>query len=119
MAAPNIDSLYAMARTLGGVPVLGCVPGSKSERAGVRYGDVVLAVNGQAVRSLSEFVRLRSGDDAPMRTVEVFRGGARVVIELETDGQRVSAEAADEYIAERGELLVAGAAAKRVGHGPD
>lgn len=45
-----------IAGTLGGVPVLGCLPGSPSDKAGVRYGDVVLAINGVKVSTAVEYL---------------------------------------------------------------
>src|SRR4051794_31869054 len=38
--------LEEIAATVKGVPVWGCLPGSTAAEAGVRYGDIVLAVNG-------------------------------------------------------------------------
>ena len=38
--------LEEIAATVQGVPVFGCLPGSTAAEAGVRYGDIVLSVNG-------------------------------------------------------------------------
>jgi S1-C subfamily serine protease len=71
MSTKQIDELAAAVR---GVPVRGCVPGSTAAEAGVRYGDIVLAVNGFPTPRLDEYLsarRLRS-DGCELR---LFRDG--------------------------------------------
>lgn len=66
--------LQKLAAALEGVAVLGVLPGTPAAAAGVRYGDVLLAVNGVRVRTIAEYVeakdRRRDGMD-----VVVFRAG--------------------------------------------
>jgi S1-C subfamily serine protease len=73
--------LEQIAKVLGGIPVFGCVEGSPGARAGIRYGDVVLSVNGVRTSTMEHYSRacdLRS-DGAE---VVVFRNGVEIVLEL-------------------------------------
>ena len=74
--APNVgggqDLLQAMAR--GGVVVVEVIPGSSADVAGIRPGQVVLAVGDLPVKSPPDFERAISGKDGP--------------IELTTEGQQ-------------------------------
>lgn len=51
--------LEEIAATIQGVPVWGCLPGSTAAQAGVRYGDIVLAVNGVRTPSVAEYLEGR------------------------------------------------------------
>lgn len=51
--------LEEIAATVKGVPVWGCLPGSTAVQAGVRYGDIVLAVNGVPTPSIVEYLEGR------------------------------------------------------------
>jgi len=51
--------LEDIAETVGGVPVWGCLPGSTAAEAGVRYGDIVLSVNGVATPTITENLEAR------------------------------------------------------------
>lgn len=51
--------LEEIAETVRGVPVLGCLPGSTAAEAGVRYGDIVLRVNGVLTPSIDEYLEAR------------------------------------------------------------
>lgn len=53
-------SVFALAKLLEGVPVLGSLPGSPAARAGVRYGDVLLSVNGMRTRSATDYVEAKA-----------------------------------------------------------
>jgi S1-C subfamily serine protease len=67
--------LEEIAATVQGVPVWGCLPGSTAAEAGVRYGDIVLAVNGVPTPSIVEYLEGRK-----LRTdgfdLRLFRDGA-------------------------------------------
>lgn len=76
------NELHKLAAALGGLPVLFCRPDSPAERAGVRYGDIVLAVNGIKTPDWATFIEARSKSSTSMH-LELFREGANVEIELE------------------------------------
>ena len=48
------ETVQALAKALEGIPLLGCLPGSPSHDAGLRYGDVILEVNGRRVRDVQD-----------------------------------------------------------------
>ncbi len=45
---------------MNGIVILGTLPGSAAERLGLRNGDVLLAVNGEAMSSVEDFLRARA-----------------------------------------------------------
>lgn len=75
------EQLSKLAETLQGIPVWGCLPGSLGRNAGVRYGDVVLSVNGQPTSDAAAYLaarRLRSDG----MTLVVFRDGSTQTFSL-------------------------------------
>jgi S1-C subfamily serine protease len=56
MSTKQIDEIAVAVR---GVPVRGCLPGSTAAEAGIRYGDIVLAVNGFPTPGLYEYMSAR------------------------------------------------------------
>jgi S1-C subfamily serine protease len=75
------DDVTRMAARLNGVPVLGCRPGSPAARAGVRYGDILMAVNGDPTPDWGSYVEARAKQRGTMR-VDVFRAGETLTFEL-------------------------------------
>ncbi len=51
--------LEEIAETVRGVPVWGCLPGSTAAEAGVRYGDIVLSVNGVPTPTIDDYLEAR------------------------------------------------------------
>jgi S1-C subfamily serine protease len=51
--------LEEIAATVQGVPVWGCLKGSPSADAGVRYGDIVLVVNGMRTANIDDYLAAR------------------------------------------------------------
>jgi S1-C subfamily serine protease len=73
--------LFALAKALEGVPVLGALGGSPAARAGIRYGDVLLSVNGIRTRSIVDYLQAKAQRSNGMEIV-VFRGGSERTSEL-------------------------------------
>jgi len=85
------DDVTRMAVRLKGVPVLGCRPGSPAARAGVQYGDILIAVNGVPTPDWGAYVEARALDRRTMR-VELFRAGETLVLELALPAQSDSVD---------------------------
>ncbi len=80
--------LNKLAETLGGIAVWGCLSGSRAQRAGVGYGDIVLSVNGVRTSNMDEYLQARALRNDIIQLV-VFRDGAEVSVDIELDpGQR-------------------------------
>lgn len=74
--------LTKLATALGGLPVLACRAGSPAARAGIRYGDIVLAVNGINTPDWASFIEARGKNQQTMQ-LELFREGAQISIEIQ------------------------------------
>lgn len=68
-----------IAATVRGVPVWGCLPGSTAAEAGVRYGDIVIAVNGAPTPTINEYLEARKlrSDGYELR---LFRDGQELTV---------------------------------------
>jgi S1-C subfamily serine protease len=75
------EDVTRLATRLNGVPVLGCRPDSPAARAGVRYGDIVMAVNDMPTPDWASFIEARKLGRGRMR-VELFRAGQTLVLEF-------------------------------------
>lgn len=80
------NELTKLATAMGGLPVIACRHGSPADRAGVRYGDIVLAVNDVKTPDWAAFIEARKADSEKMK-VELFRDGASVTIEIPLSSQ--------------------------------
>ena len=87
------ESLYALAKALEGLPVLGALSGTPASQAGIRYGDILLSVNGVRTATMLDYVNARALRDDGMDIV-VFRGGAEQTISLVYDDERETDPAA-------------------------
>lgn len=99
----SIRDLQALASAVEGVPVFGCFSGGAAERAGVRYGDVILEVNGMRTRNVDDYIEAAQLDDDHMKIV-VLRDGVEQSFELELDLPTRTSEEYLEEIMERGML---------------
>lgn len=74
--------LEEIAATVEGVPVWGCLPGSTAAEAGVRYGDILLEVNGMRTPGVDEYIAARAlrGDGLDLR---IFRDGKELRVFVE------------------------------------
>ncbi|MFO0674645.1 MAG: PDZ domain-containing protein [Polyangiaceae bacterium] len=80
-----------LAKALGGIPIWGCLPGSASARAGVRYGDVLLSVNGVPTPTIDAYLAARQSTKSTL-TVVVFRDGAELTLKLRLPRRKAEAE---------------------------
>ena len=75
----SLSDLTRIATALGGVPIPGCVEGSPAQRAGLRYGDVMLALDGVPTSSWTDFFQVRRSEQPRVR---VFRHGTEFEVKL-------------------------------------
>jgi S1-C subfamily serine protease len=80
------SDLCRIATTLGGLPISGCLEGSPADRAGLRYGDIVLAINGMPTASWNDFFQARRVCTGRL-TVRVFRQGAEFEVAMDLPAQ--------------------------------
>lgn len=91
------EHLEALAETLGGMVVRGTIPGSPSAIAGVRFGDVLLSINGQPTPHLDAYIEARNKGGDILR-MTVFRAGR--TLEFDVDCRPPPVEL-DEELVER------------------
>jgi S1-C subfamily serine protease len=77
-------AVFALAKALEGIPVLGALADSPAARAGIRYGDVLLSVNGRRTRTVLDYIEAKSLRTDGMDIV-VFRSGAEKIEQLAYD----------------------------------
>lgn len=100
-------SLFSLAEALDGLPILGALPGTPAARAGVRYGDILLSVNGKRVRTVNDYVEAKNLRTDGMDVI-VFRSGEERIIALSYEEGSGAAEPAA-LLAELVTLRLAGA----------
>jgi S1-C subfamily serine protease len=83
------SDFFAIAKIYGGLAYLGSIAGSPAERARLRRGDVVLAVNGHPTPDLMSFLHARSKREGGA-TVRFVRDGVEQEVELVWDTLRHS-----------------------------
>lgn len=82
-------SLFALAKALEGVPILGALGGTAAAKAGLRYGDVLLVVNGRRTKSISDYIEAKDLRRGGMSVV-VFRGGVEQSLDFDYSGGPVA-----------------------------
>ena len=75
------SELSRLASSLGGIPILGSLAGSPADAAGIRYGDILLAVDGNPTTSWDEFLRVRSRCKERL-VARVFRQGTEFEVSI-------------------------------------
>lgn len=73
------DNLERMAKIYDGIAIFGVEPGTTSHRAGVRAGDILIAVNGRRVRRLADYAGARQLRRESLELV-VVRNGQEVTL---------------------------------------
>ncbi|HYQ44034.1 MAG TPA: PDZ domain-containing protein [Polyangiaceae bacterium] len=73
--------LEEIAATVQGIPIFGCLPRSTAEEAGVRYGDIVLSVNGVRTYGIDEYLAARSLRANAME-LRIFRAGNELTVSV-------------------------------------
>jgi S1-C subfamily serine protease len=81
------EALYQLAKALDGLPVLGCLQGTPAFHAGVRYGDILISVNGMRTRSFEDYLQAKALRSDGMAVV-LYRAGQEHPIELEYQASR-------------------------------
>lgn len=84
MVAADLAGIARVAEVLGGIPVWEVFPESAAAQAGVRFGDVILSVNGTATPTFEAFLAAGAAnlEDLEFR---VFRNGS--LLRLSRDGR--------------------------------
>jgi S1-C subfamily serine protease len=73
--------LQSIANILGGIPILGVLPESPADRAGLRYGDIVTSVNGAPTATFEAFLKAHDSGREVL-SLEVFRDGERFRLDM-------------------------------------
>lgn len=70
----NLAQIEKLAKVLGGIPVWEVFPDSAAALAGVRFGDIIVSVNGTATPTFDDFL---AAGEAHLSNLEfeVFRNG--------------------------------------------
>ncbi len=86
---------------MNGIAILGALPGSPAEECGLKYGDILLSVNGEAMTTVEDFLRARSSAQDTMELI-VRRGGHVMELSIHLDkkrtGTKISAAEAIEKV---------------------
>jgi S1-C subfamily serine protease len=78
----SMKAIYALAKALDGLPVLGALEGTPAARAGVRYGDILISVNGKRTRTVGEYIEAKNLRSDGMEVV-LFRNGETTTVSLD------------------------------------
>ena len=98
--------------------MLGALGGSPAARAGIRYGDVLLSVNGRRTKTVVDYIEAKDLRRDGMEIV-VFRSGSETIEELRYEESAAPADPAA-IVAELVALRIApGAASDAAGGAPE
>lgn len=62
---PLLDA-HRKEKFVNGIAILGALPGSPAEQCGLKYGDLLLSINGKSMSSVEDFLAARSAADGTM-----------------------------------------------------
>ena len=80
-ALTSAANIAEMAKIYQGMPYVSSLPGSPAEKAGLRWGDIVLSVNGVPTPDASAFIAARTKRDNGA-TIRFVRHGVENEVEL-------------------------------------
>ena len=75
-------NLVELACKLDGLPIFGCLKGSPAALAGVRYGDVLMAVDGEPTPTWDAYLRVRERSKETI-TLLLFRDGQELEVRVQ------------------------------------
>lgn len=102
----KLDELERLAETLGGITVLGALEGSPCQRAGLRYGDILLSVNGQKTPDLVSYAAALKLNPTSL-ALRVFRAGQELELTVETTQALPVAQRPPDLLAQVAKMLPA------------
>jgi S1-C subfamily serine protease len=75
----DLAQIEKLAKVLGGIPVWEVFPDSAAAEAGVRFGDIIVSVNGKATPTFKAFL---AAGEVHLEHIEfeVFRNGRMLVL---------------------------------------
>lgn len=79
--------LEKLARLCEGILILGSLPGTAAAESGLRYGDILIEVNGVRTKNIGDFFIARESDNQQMCVV-LWRDGVRLELVLKLGGRR-------------------------------
>lgn len=104
--------LQQIARTLGGIPIWTTFEGSVAHQAGLRYGDIILCVNGRPTPTVQDYFAAKELDSERI-TLTYFRNGRTTTLTLALRPSSVRIDSVlSNFVRSRAHALV-GAIAKR------
>jgi len=77
--------LFDLAQVLEGMPLLAVMENSPAEKAGLRYGDIVLFVNDMRVNNADSFVKARSKNPNTINLV-IWRNSSELTFSFKFEG---------------------------------
>lgn len=80
--ASSLAQIEKLAKVIGGIPVWEVFPESAAALAGVRFGDIIVSVNGTATPTFEEFLLAGEAHLAHL-TFEVFREGQLILLSID------------------------------------
>jgi C-terminal processing protease CtpA/Prc len=77
--------IQKLAEAAEGIPIWGALPGSPAGDAGVKYGDILLSVNGRQTKSFADYLEAKRESDGTLE-LEILRESGVVQITIELAG---------------------------------